>query len=98
MTTRILTLCVILSLAAAAFADAAQRQVSDDEIYDNVRRRLANDPDVKGGTFDVKVEAGVVTIQGVVEREKFRTKAEKLARKVQGVKQVVNQIQVKRKS
>jgi osmotically-inducible protein OsmY len=98
MNMRTLTVCVILSLVAAACAFAAEKQVSDDEIYDNVRRRLANDPDVKGGTFDVKVEAGVVTVQGVVEKDKFRTKAEKLAKKVRGVKQVVNRIQVKPKS
>jgi osmotically-inducible protein OsmY len=96
---RILTVCVILSLVAVAAGELiAQKQVSDDEIYDNVRRRLANDPDVKGGTFDVKVEGGVVTIQGVVEKDKFRTKAEKLTKKVRGVKQVVNHVQVKKKS
>ena len=77
---------------------SAQKQVSDDEIYDQVRRKLANDPDVKGGTFDVKVESGVVTIRGVVEKEKFKAKAERLAKKVHGVRQVVLQLQTKKKS
>jgi osmotically-inducible protein OsmY len=99
MNMRILSVCIILSLLAAAGGVLiAQKQVSDDEIYDNVRRKLANDPDVKGGTFDVKVDAGVVTIVGVVEKDKFKTKAEKLTKKVQGVRQVVNQIQVKPRS
>jgi osmotically-inducible protein OsmY len=46
----------------------------------------------------VKVESGVVTIRGVVEKEKFRAKAERLAKKVHGVRQVVTQIQIKKKS
>jgi osmotically-inducible protein OsmY len=96
---RVVSVCLVLSLlVAAAGALLAQKQVSDDVIYDQVRRKLANDPDVKGGTFDVKVESGVVTIRGVVEKEKFRAKAERLVKKVRGVRQVVTQIQIKKKS
>jgi len=99
MKMRILSVCLVLSLlVAAAGALLAEKQVSDDEIYDQVRRKLANDPDVKGGTFDVKVENGVVTISGVVEKEKFKGKAERLAKKVHGVRKVVTQIQIKKKS
>lgn len=99
MRMRVVSVCLVLSLlVAAAGALLAQKQVSDDVIYDQVRRKLANDPDVKGGTFDVKVESGVVTIRGVVEKEKFRAKAERLVKKVRGVRQVVTQIQIKKKS
>jgi osmotically-inducible protein OsmY len=96
---RVISICLVVSLlVAAAGALLGQKQVSDDVIYDQVRRKLANDPDVKGGTFDVKVESGVVTIRGVVEKEKFRAKAERLVKKVRGVRQVVTQIQIKKKS
>ena len=96
---RVLSICVVVSLLiAAAGALLAEKQVSDDLIYDQVRRKLANDPEVKGGTFDVKVENGVVTIRGVVEKEKYKGKAERLAKKVHGVRQVVTQIQIKKKS
>jgi len=99
MRMRVFSICLIVSLlVAAAGALLAQKQVSDDLIYDQVRRKLANDPDVKGGTFDVTVESGVVTIRGVVEKEKFKAKAERLAKKVHGVRQVVSQIQIKKKS
>ncbi|MDE3165399.1 MAG: BON domain-containing protein, partial [Acidobacteriota bacterium] len=57
--------------------------------------KLASDPDVKGGALDVKVSQGVVTLAGSVETTKQRTKAEKLTRKVKGVKDVVNQITIK---
>ena len=33
----------------------AQGTPADDKIYDLVRQKLANDPDVKGGSFDVAV-------------------------------------------
>jgi osmotically-inducible protein OsmY len=74
---------------------AVWAQSSDDLIHDTVLRKLAGDPDVKGGAFEIDVQNGVVTIQGVVEKERFKEKAEKLARKVKGVKSVVNRIQVK---
>ncbi len=77
---------------------AVWAQTSDDLIHDMVARKLASDPDVKGGGFEIDVQNGVVTIKGVVEKEKFKEKAEKLARKVKGVKQVVNQLEVKPRS
>lgn len=73
---------------------AAQKQVSDDQLYDVVRRKLANDADVKGGALEVEVKQGVVTLRGKVETDKQKNKAEKLARKVGGVKQVINELQV----
>lgn len=81
----------------AGAALAAEKQVSDDAIHDRVRRRLAEDPVVKGGGLEVDVKQGVVTLKGAVEVEKQKQKAEKLAKKVSGVKQVINQLQVKRK-
>ena len=83
---------VLLFLVGAVVAVA---QVSDDTIYDAVRRKLANDPDVKGGGFEVDVKDGTVTIKGVVEKEQFKKKAESLAKKVKGVKSVDNQLVVK---
>lgn len=74
---------------------AGQKQgSSDDRISDQVRMRLATDPDVKGGALDVTVADGVVTIKGRVDTEKGKTKAEKLAKKVKGVKQIDNELVV----
>ncbi len=90
---RLITLLVLFTLLFNITVAFAQNK--DDLIYDQVRRKLANDPDVKGGAFDVDVKDGVVTIKGVVEKEKYKEKAEKLAHKVKGVKSVVNQLVVK---
>jgi hyperosmotically inducible protein len=76
---------------------AADKPVSDDAIYDNVRIKLASDIDVKGGALKVDVKQGVVTLAGIVETQMQKDKAAKLAKKVKGVKSVVNQIEVKKR-
>ena len=87
---------VVLSLLSFAPAAAlfAQKKVSDDQIHDQVMRKLANDPVVKGGGFKIDVKDGAVTIRGAVEKEKQKERAEKLTRKIAGVKHVNNELQV----
>lgn len=74
--------------------DKKQTPNTDDRISDQVRMRLATDPDVKGGALDVAVKDGVVTIKGRVDTEKGKTKATKLTKKVKGVKEVDNELLV----
>lgn len=76
---------------------AQKAPVTDDTIFDMVRLKLASDPDVRGGAFDVQVKDGVVTIKGRVDKESYKQRAEKLAKKVKGVKSVVNQLLVEPK-
>jgi hyperosmotically inducible protein len=75
---------------------AADKPVSDDNIYDNVRIKLASDIDVKGGNLTVDVKQGIVTLTGVVESDMQKDKATRLTKKVKGVKKVVNNIEVKK--
>ena len=49
---------------------------------------------VKGGAIDVEVQEGAVVLKGKVEEEKQKNKAEKIAKKVNGVKSVENEIQL----
>jgi osmotically-inducible protein OsmY len=42
----------------------------------------------------VDVKAGVVTLKGNVQEAKQKSKAESLAKKVKGVKSVINNLQV----
>lgn len=72
----------------------AQSGSADDRIYDQVRLKLASHPDVKGGAIEVKVQDGVVTLQGSVRTQKARDKAEGLAHKIKGVKKVINELKV----
>ncbi|MBI2681089.1 MAG: BON domain-containing protein [Candidatus Solibacter usitatus] len=87
------SLFVVMALLLPA-AWAADKPLSDDAIYDQVKRRLANDIVVKGGGLDVEVKDGVVTLAGVVERSIQKEKAEKITKKIKGVKQVVNNLRV----
>ncbi len=82
------------ALLLAASAGFGQKQISDDQIYDQVRLKLAADRDVGGANFEVDVKDGVVTLRGKVDRERNRQRAERLVKKVKGVRQVVNQLRV----
>jgi osmotically-inducible protein OsmY len=94
----ILRLCALLLalVFVAGVCLAADKNVSDDAIYDNVRIRLASDAEVKGGDLKVDVKQGIVTLSGSVDNSHLKDKAGKLARKVKGVKQVVNNIEIKK--
>lgn len=88
----LVSLLVILVLAAGAWA--AEKHHSDDELYDLVRRKLADDQVVKGGAMEVEVKDGTVTLRGKVETNEQKARAEKLTRKVSGVKHVNNELVV----
>jgi len=79
------------SVPSMRFAD---KQISDDLVYDNVKRRLAEDSEVKGGGLDIDVKQGVVTLRGKLETQRQIDKAARIAKKVNGVKKVVNEIQL----
>jgi osmotically-inducible protein OsmY len=92
MLVRIASALLILAIMTPILP--AQSDAADDRIYDEVRRRLANDRDVKGAGIEVTVKQGAVTLQGRVATEKARTKATTIARKVKGVKEVDNQLKL----
>jgi osmotically-inducible protein OsmY len=79
---------------APAPTPAPVKHTDDDRIYDEVRRKLANDLDVKGAGIDVAVKSGVVTLTGKVHTEKGKEKAEKIVKKIKGVTSVQNNLTV----
>src|ERR1039457_1213254 len=89
-------LVVLLLLAGVCLA--ADKPITDDALYNQVRIKLADDPVVKGGGLQVDVKQGVVTLTGTVELEVQKDKATKVAKKVKGVKQVVNNIELKNRT
>jgi osmotically-inducible protein OsmY len=91
MVTRALSLLLILALVVPLFA---QGNPSDNKIYDQVRQKLANDPDVKGAGLDASVKNGVVTLTGTVSDVHARDKAEKITKKIKGVTSVVNELKI----
>ena len=85
---------ILICSAGLALAAFAQTAPSDDHLYDQVRIRLAQDIQVNGGAIEVRVKEGVVTLIGKIRTEKAKSKAEKIAGKVKGVKKVVNELSV----
>jgi osmotically-inducible protein OsmY len=99
--TRVLSLLLAAFLVVPALVaqppaptPAPVKHTEDDRIYDEVRRKLANDVDVKGAGFDVAVKNGVVTLSGKVHTERGKEKAEKLTKKIKGVTSVQNNLTV----
>lgn len=91
-----MTRAIVLLLSVfLALGPAWASQASDDKIYDQVRLKLVSDPDVKGGGLEVVVKDGAVTLRGAVTSEKGRQKAERLAKKVKGVRSVANELTIK---
>ena len=70
-------------------------QVTDDTISDAVRVKLASDQVVGVLPLQVTVKDGVVTLAGSVEQKSLKSRAESVTKKVKGVKQVVNNIEIK---
>jgi len=91
------TVAALLALfVAAGLCLAADKQPpGDGVINDNVMIKLASDQIVKGGALKVDVKDGVVTLSGQVENVKQKDRATKLAKQVKGVKQVINNINLK---
>src|SRR5215831_6275535 len=92
-----IVLAALLVFCLATVSLAADKPVTDAYINDQVQLKLATDPDVKGGGLKVEVKDGVVTISGPVQQEKQKTKATRVAKKVKGVKQVINNITIQEK-
>ena len=98
---RSLTLALVLALGAAALtvpAFAASRtigQIIDDAaIVAEVKAKLTADKLSNLTRIDVKSENGVVTLGGTVDSSEKRARAAQIAGSVNGVKGLVNNIQV----
>jgi hyperosmotically inducible protein len=96
------------SLAAAptaavfARADDVKRAVKRDAkelwLESKVKYHLITADDVPAGPIHVEVNGGVVTLHGKVETQAEKAKAEEVVRKIDGVKDVKNMLQVVPKS
>lgn len=84
---------LIVPASGPAFGEKPR---TDDYITDEVRQKLAADQVVKGGAIDVQVKDGIVTLRGKVQEPKQKAKADRLTKKVHGVKSVVNELTIEK--
>jgi osmotically-inducible protein OsmY len=91
-----LTLLLALTLASAApAADRSAGQVVEDtKITTVVKAKLVADKPSNLTRVSVETKDGVVTLSGEVETQQQKAHAEDLARRADGVQQVVNNIRV----
>jgi len=65
---------------------------TDEELTKNVQAKLKADPSLSAAPIGVATTAGVVTLTGGVGSEADRSRADQLARSVEGVKSVTNSL------
>ena len=90
--TRVISMLLIALITVPLLV--AQGNKNDDRIYNDVRARLADDPDIKGATIEVTVKDGAVTLKGRVGDALARDKATKVTKKAKGVTTVDNQLKL----
>jgi hyperosmotically inducible protein len=90
----VLAVVMALGMVACSSNRTPGTQVDDAAITATVKGKLAADTDINPFNIDVDTNEGVVTLQGRVEKQEARTKAEQLARETDGVSRVINLIKV----
>lgn len=90
----LLTIAIPASMSACSTTRMAGEQSDDARIKGRVGRRLAADPEVERFDIDVDVLDGVVTLRGEVDDRRSAEEAVRIAQHTEGVKQVVDQLQI----
>lgn len=85
---------------AACSATRTQRapgeQIDDAALLTSVKSALASDPITEAGEINVDVNRGIVKLSGFVDSSKEQAQAVQVARSVDGVKEVQNDITVQK--
>jgi hyperosmotically inducible periplasmic protein len=88
-----LALLTVLMIGTTT-ATAQVNTVKDGWLVMKVHSEFVNEDLLDGSNIDVDVKNGVVTLQGTVTSEAGKARAQELARKNDGVKNVVNQLRI----
>ena len=81
---------------AKTAADRVGKEISDTWITTQVEAMYFLDREVKGMQISVTTKGGVVTLTGAVDSEAVRQKAIADARSIEGVKQVVDKLSIRK--
>jgi osmotically-inducible protein OsmY len=95
----ILSGLLVVSLVACAPSDkraSAGEYIDDTLITGKVKSALVADPELKATEINVETYKGTVQLSGFVAAPEHIAKAAQLARSIEGVKSVKNDIAVKR--
>lgn len=89
-----LAFCTVPLLDSCSSNQPIKEQFSDAGITTKIKSKFAADPDVSVFNISVETEEGIVYLTGRVKEERQKEEAEELARNTEGVRSVVNHIQV----
>ncbi len=70
-------------------------QRNDDDILDEIEEVFFQSPILNSLQLDVKVENGIVTLEGVIENKLMGFEAESVVSEVEGVREVINLLTVR---
>jgi osmotically-inducible protein OsmY len=87
-------LLVAALLGACSTTQPPSVQIDDARIHTELTARLAADDDTSPASIDINVNEGVVHLTGAVDSAVARDEAERIARSLEGVREVVNDISV----
>ncbi len=91
---RFLTTAIMVALLSAACGKTVGEAIDDTTITTRVKTAMLNDPDVGGLRVDVDTYKGVVTLSGRVKSQGEHDRAIALARRVNGVAEVKDALQI----
>lgn len=94
--TAVLVLVFMLGGCEAITGRTAGQNIDDSNTTAAVKTQLARDKASSLTRIDVDTNGGVVALNGTVESADQRARAEEIARRVSGVKSVINNLQVQR--
>jgi hypothetical protein len=84
----------VVLLAVLGVAAGCNKSPNDAQITSDVQTRLGSDSGLAGKQISVQAANGTVTLAGTVDNDNQRDAAARYASSVEGVKQVVNNLQV----
>lgn len=94
----LISLLAVAPMVAVSTGCATSRpiteQADDGWISSKVGTKLAADPDIRKFDIDVDTLDGVVTLRGTVESEMQKREALEIARNTEGVREVIDEMQV----
>ena len=93
----VLLVSLLLASCQATTGRTAGRTVDDAALTASVNAALVADKPSNFTRIDVDTTNGVVALNGTVETPEQRARAEQLASRVNGVKRVINNLQVSRR-
>ena len=86
--------CILVSMLLATGCATTGDYLGDSRTTSRVKTAIYNEPELKVMAIHVATQEGVVTLSGTVKTRAERAKAVQAARKVEGVKQVKNDLTI----